>query len=137
EGAVPLLDEHLVRGVALQFRQQLAAVRAGDGDAVVLPPRPEEGVAQVRGEFLADPNDRLPGLAEGRGKAVYRRRQLIALRRQGGLRTEIVVQQVDDEQQVFRRLHRTPRFRRTTKLTYRGPLHNLGGSENQYGGPVR
>src|SRR5262245_21994457 len=52
ESAVALLDDYLVRGVAFEFGQQLASVRARDSDAAVLPPGSEEGVAQVWGEFL-------------------------------------------------------------------------------------
>src|SRR5262249_48773037 len=85
----------------------------------VLPAHPEEGVAQVRGELLADPKDALPGLPECRGEPVHRRHQLTPLRRQAVMLAEIVVQQVDDEQQAVRRLHRSPRSRRTAKLTCR------------------
>src|SRR5262249_26679863 len=100
EGAVTLFDDYLVRGVAFEFGQQFASVRAGDSDAAVLPPGSEEGIAQVWSEFLANQNDRLLGLAEGRGETVHRRHQLIALRRQRRVLTEIVVEQVDDDQQV-------------------------------------
>src|SRR5262249_10989692 len=79
ESAVTLLDDYLVRGVAFEFGQQFASVRAGDRDKAVLPPGSEECVAQVWGEFLANPNDRLLGLAEGGGEAVHGCHQLIPL----------------------------------------------------------
>ena len=102
EGAVALLDDHSLRGLALEFRQQLTSVCSRDGDAQVLPPHPEEGGAHVRGRLLADPKDRLLGLSEGRGEPVHRCHQLTPLSRQAGMLAEIVVQQVDDEQQVLR-----------------------------------
>jgi hypothetical protein len=92
EGTVALLDDDFLQRMTLEFRQQLTPVGPGNGDTHVVPSHVEKGIAQVGSKLLAHPDDRLLILPEGCGEPIHPRRNLVSLRCQGGLLTEIVVQ---------------------------------------------
>lgn len=54
---VTLFDDHGIVNVVIEFGQNLAALRPGNRDASPVIAHGEKGIAQVRREFLPDPDN--------------------------------------------------------------------------------
>src|SRR6478672_13356449 len=64
ERAVAVLDDHAIGALDIQFWKDLRSFRACYGDSRVFLSHREKGIAQIRLEFLPDPNNRLAILAK-------------------------------------------------------------------------
>ncbi len=89
--AVAFLDDDVVFGFAFELRENLTAGSVLYRDADLVSPHHEERVGQVRLEFLAHPNDRLPESAEFSGEVVDARNEARSL----SLKRRLPIEEVD------------------------------------------
>jgi hypothetical protein len=80
----------------IEFRQDFATISAGNGQMNVVLPHLQECVAQIRGEFLPDPDDRLIMMTKRLDQRIDRGNKVRALLSQAGVLPEKVIEHVND-----------------------------------------